>query len=102
MAGGCFSKCARPSPGVVLEYIFILYVYTNKELCKESRKKSSISNLTQKCIFGATMLERMDLDLTVCKAEIASLETQATHHEVRMEQMQHELRILKEGRDRMD
>ena len=53
-------------------------------------------------MYHPTMLERMDLDLTVCKAEIASLETQATHHDVRMEQMQHELRILKEGRDRME
>ena len=49
-----------------------------------------------------TMLERMDLDLTVCKAEISSLEMQASHNELRMERMQQELRILKEGRTTME
>ena len=60
---------------------------------------------TRRNHFGSnypTMLERMDIDLAVCKAEITGLETQVTHHEVRMERMQQELRIVKEGRERME
>ena len=48
------------------------------------------------------MLERIDIDLTVCKAEITGLESQVCTHEVRMERMQQELRIIKEDRERME
>ena len=57
---------------------------------------------TRRNPFGSnypTMMER--IDLTVCKAEITSLETQATQQAVRMERLQQELRIAKEDREKM-
>ena len=59
---------------------------------------------TRRNPFGSnypTMMERIDIDLTVCKAEITSLETQATQQAVRMERLQQELRIAKEDREKM-
>ena len=59
---------------------------------------------TRRNPFGSnypTMIERIDIDLTVCKAEITGLETQATQQAVRMERLQQELRIAKEDRGKM-
>ena len=51
---------------------------------------------TRRNPFGSnypTMIERIDIDLTVCKTEITSLETQAIQQAVRLERLQQELRI---------
>ena len=59
---------------------------------------------TRRNPFGSnypTIVERIDIDLTVCKAEITSLETQATQQAVRLERLQQELRIAREDREKM-
>ena len=47
------------------------------------------------------MIERIDIDLTVCKTDITSLETQAIQQASKLEWMQQELRIAREDREEM-
>ena len=54
---------------------------------------------TRRNPFGSnypSLVERIDIDLTVCKTDITSLETQAIHQASKLEWMQQELRIARE------
>ena len=48
-----------------------------------------------------SIVERMDIDLTVCKSDITSLETQAIQQASKLEWMQQELRMAREDRQEM-
>ena len=59
---------------------------------------------TRRNPFGSnypSLIERIDIDLTVCKTDITSLETQAIQQASKLEWMQQELRIAREDREEM-
>ena len=49
-----------------------------------------------------TILERMDIDLTICKTNITSLEMQAIQQASKLEWMQQELRLAREERQELE
>ena len=63
------------------------------------------ANGIRRIISGPThpsIVERMDIDLTVCKTNITSLEMQAIQQASKLEWMQQELRMAREDRQELE
>ena len=69
--------------------------YTDHPPPTDAAGANGIRRITSGLIYPS-LVERMDIDLTVCKTNITSLETQAIQQASKLEWMQQELRMARE------